>query len=270
MYPNPDTNASAPPPQPAPSAPATSVQAQKSEGAKVFLDRARELLTRSEYETFKSLLIDFRKPSGDSQQSKAAAQKFEELTKRIKTMFSGERAELLKGFEQFIPERRRERYRQLISEEDAEMSESNPTKSGTNGKLAERKNLSQETPNNKRKRVVDLLTGSSSVKKTRLPGYNSDATPSAPPAPIPAPPPVIDISLTLEENNVSGITSDAPTVGKTPVCTVCQEPYRDPHVARVCGHMCCLECWENWLKMKLECPMCKAKVRPKLLTRVFL
>lgn len=36
-----------------------------------------------------------------------------------------------------------------------------------------------------------------------------------------------------------------------------------------CGHLACLECWKRWLKEKLVCPKCKARVREKGLIRVF-
>lgn len=32
-----------------------------------------------------------------------------------------------------------------------------------------------------------------------------------------------------------------------------------------CGHVACAKCWEKWLETKLECPICRARVRPKFL-----
>ena len=35
-----------------------------------------------------------------------------------------------------------------------------------------------------------------------------------------------------------------------------------------CNHVLCNNCWANWLLEKYECPLCKAKVRPKTLKRL--
>ena len=29
------------------------------------------------------------------------------------------------------------------------------------------------------------------------------------------------------------------------------------------GHLACFDCWDNWLKIKLECPKCKLKFLEK-------
>jgi regulator of telomere elongation helicase 1 len=55
---------------------------------------------------------------------------------------------------------------------------------------------------------------------------------------------------------------------KKPVtCMICYEDTSTKtfQVAK-CGHMACMECWGNCLSLKLECPMCKRRVRTKGLT----
>ncbi len=52
-------------------------------------------------------------------------------------------------------------------------------------------------------------------------------------------------------------------------CVVCYA--RDKTIlASKCGHLACEDCWNNWLKIKLECPMCKKKVRQKQLIKLHL
>lgn len=51
------------------------------------------------------------------------------------------------------------------------------------------------------------------------------------------------------------------------VCVICQDPPTLPHSSR-CGHVCCLPCWETWLRTSLECPVCRTRTRPKQLTRL--
>lgn len=38
-------------------------------------------------------------------------------------------------------------------------------------------------------------------------------------------------------------------------------------MAAPCGHMLCAPCWASTLAVKLECPVCRAYVRPKQLHR---
>lgn len=32
-----------------------------------------------------------------------------------------------------------------------------------------------------------------------------------------------------------------------------------------CGHVACTGCWKEWLSNKLECPLCRTRVREKFL-----
>jgi len=52
-------------------------------------------------------------------------------------------------------------------------------------------------------------------------------------------------------------------------CPICQDTPQDPQVS-LCGHVCCSECWKKALGVKLECPVCRQKVREKQLKRIYL
>ncbi|GAM29214.1 hypothetical protein SAMD00019534_123900 [Acytostelium subglobosum LB1] len=45
-------------------------------------------------------------------------------------------------------------------------------------------------------------------------------------------------------------------------CPICQCKPTNGHVS-LCGHICCWECWGQWLSIKLECPVCREKTRLK-------
>lgn len=53
-------------------------------------------------------------------------------------------------------------------------------------------------------------------------------------------------------------------------CLICLENFKEPCASISCGHVCCKNCWVEWLSKKLECPICKAKVRLPQLTRIYI
>ena len=53
-----------------------------------------------------------------------------------------------------------------------------------------------------------------------------------------------------------------------PKCTICHESFKSPFSSN-CGHVCCYACWQQWLTQKLECPICKEKVRMKQLRKIY-
>ncbi|KAF2068874.1 hypothetical protein CYY_009805 [Polysphondylium violaceum] len=47
-------------------------------------------------------------------------------------------------------------------------------------------------------------------------------------------------------------------------CPICQCNFINPYISP-CGHICCFECWCQWLSLKLECPVCRERARIKLI-----
>lgn len=45
------------------------------------------------------------------------------------------------------------------------------------------------------------------------------------------------------------------------LCTICHFEADRPEVSALCGHFACQACWGKWLTEKLECPVCRCKVR---------
>jgi len=64
-------------------------------------------------------------------------------------------------------------------------------------------------------------------------------------------------------SNVDGVT-----------CMICYESNKTSTEKKFqlsrCGHVACEPCWGTWLQVKVECPMCKSKVRPKQLITMHL
>ncbi|CAD8210129.1 unnamed protein product [Paramecium pentaurelia] len=50
-------------------------------------------------------------------------------------------------------------------------------------------------------------------------------------------------------------------------CVICWSNTPDKTMCKSekCGHVACQDCWKQWLQTKLECPLCRARVREKFL-----
>lgn len=68
------------------------------------------------------------------------------------------------------------------------------------------------------------------------------------------------LSSLLEQNNETEKFKTVNDTEKRTCCPICQEIPITPQQAR-CGHIMCAECWKSWLLTKLECPLCRSKVR---------
>lgn len=102
--------------------------------------------------------------------------------------------------------------------------------------------------------INPIVIGSSSPGDCKAP---TSVLPT--PQPATAPTPAAAVATKTE-----GGGSNTPS---RPQCPICLEPFKSPFSA-VCGHICCHACWQSWLQQKLECPVCKEKVRFKQLRKV--
>ncbi|CAK91616.1 unnamed protein product (macronuclear) [Paramecium tetraurelia] len=52
-------------------------------------------------------------------------------------------------------------------------------------------------------------------------------------------------------------------------CVICWSNTPDKVMCKSekCGHVACQDCWKQWLQTKLECPLCRARVREKFLIK---
>lgn len=52
------------------------------------------------------------------------------------------------------------------------------------------------------------------------------------------------------------------------LCTICKEVASVPCANKDCGHICCQNCWLEWLKIKAICPMCREPVRKENISKI--
>ena len=73
----------------------------------------------------------------------------------------------------------------------------------------------------------------------------------------------------LEQLNNNTFTDTTKNVYDCPICfkTSSQNTNLIYSISK-CRHVLCNICWSGWLAEKLECPLCKAKARPKTLKRL--
>mmetsp|Transcript_87898 Transcript_87898/g.246895 ORF Transcript_87898/g.246895 Transcript_87898/m.246895 type:complete len:264 (-) Transcript_87898:41-832(-) len=94
-------------------------------------------------------------------------------------------------------------------------------------------------------RIVDVASDVASSKRRRA---GAGAGPPQPP-----------------EALSSGPANEAPAQA---LCVMCRHPPCRPKVAVLCGHFACGECWDRWMVLKFECPVCRKKARPGNLVQV--
>ena len=82
-----------------------------------------------------------------------------------------------------------------------------------------------------------------------------------------------NLKLEFEEENENKNLNETKDDNKLK-CPICYESQNDNNelhfsVSR-CGHIVCHNCWDQCLRQKLECPICKKKVTKKTLVQLFL
>ena len=73
----------------------------------------------------------------------------------------------------------------------------------------------------------------------------------------------------LEQLNNNIYTSETKEEYECPICFKISDKNPDLiYSISKCHHILCNICWSGWLSQKLECPLCKAKTRPKTLKKI--
>jgi len=144
-------------------------------------------------------------------------------------------------FDFFLTSSNKEKWKKLLEKQKLENEENEE-----NGR-SEKEN--SPTRDSKKREVIDLISGEKKMERKRKKPRLSLPTPSK-----------------LPLSNIS--SPDEKDDGKIRCC-ICQNKPIKPHKAK-CKHLCCLECWERWLKNKLECPVCRARVRIRQIKPTYL
>ena len=240
-------------------------------GACAFALQVKEQLSSAEYGQFKAILQKFKVANAEVDTTSQAEAHFEALVGQCIGLFGARRA-LLEGFSTFTPPRFRERYLRMIRASFAGAApgvggyatkrprEPAPGSDGCGRVLA-------PAPE------VDLVTGKAKKQKAAAPAFANPlpgvgADPQGPVAANGEPSRSL-LPGAAPQRPTSSASGDStqPAAPAGFECQICKDQCRDPHSAR-CGHICCHECWTTWLAQKCECPVCRAKVRMKLLTKL--
>jgi hypothetical protein len=73
----------------------------------------------------------------------------------------------------------------------------------------------------------------------------------------------------FDQLNENTYTEESKNVYECPICFKISNKNKDlKYSMSKCHHVLCNLCWAAWLTEKLECPLCKAKARPKTLKRI--
>lgn len=116
-----------------------------------------------------------------------------------------------------------------------------------------------------KKPQVDLITGQVTSPSMKSPPWIRRSPPkredSVEIVSIPLPSTSSDVSN--QPTDDEGSLQPSSQSAECPICARTQTNFR----TAPCGHSCCLDCWNNWLSTKLECPFCRGRVRVKKLEK---
>lgn len=223
-----------------------------------FIQKLKSIITDEDYKEFKKIMKSFN----DKKQS-PNTKLYEDLIKRIKPIFEKTKEvkdELFEGFKVFFPDSFHQNYDKIVNEEK-------PKK--------EKRSLEYDlfTGTNKKKKVY---TSSQNNSQNSTPSSNSNLTPKSNESidltnedEIILYDPIIPDKKSKEEDLKKDEDLKKNDQVEKRKCFICFEEFKNPHNAN-CGHVACKECWDEWLKRKIECPICKEKVRVKHLRPVFI
>jgi hypothetical protein len=74
----------------------------------------------------------------------------------------------------------------------------------------------------------------------------------------------------IKSKSLTNNQSEKKDILQCPICFDLMHNSKFSFLVSKCGHICCENCWEKTLSNKLECPLCKKKVKKKNLIKIFI
>ncbi len=179
------------------------------------------------------------------------------------------RADLLKGFETFIPPKHHAEYHHLSGQMQLLPSSVLTTS-------ASRQRPVVAAPSRKPEQLEEVIRARAAAKMAERAAVNERAKEepvlvcSASPVKTPSRAEALvgDETAAVATAVAAIATKAVASPSGKPTCPICLDSFKQPFSA-VCGHICCHTCWQSWLQQKLECPVCKDKVRFKQLRKIY-
>jgi hypothetical protein len=189
-----------------------------------------------------------------------------------------DRQEVLKGFEGFVPSKYKEDFQHMVKM--GSLTPSNVLKDKTKVKAmpredvkAEMEKMIQSRAATKAAEMIKLEASETKSNNNNNNNHNNNNnTNAAEPIVISSGSPAVVVVPTEAPVKKAPMVVAAPVIEESaqahPKCPICLDALRQPFSAN-CGHVCCFLCWQKWLGQKLECPVCKEKVRVKHLRKLY-
>lgn len=164
-----------------------------------------------------------------------------------------------KGFETFIPAKYHAEFQQTVL--DMQASEKKVVKRTTHVREE------SAAPSSVSKPALDRLVQERKREQQQALALASSKTPIVVGSSSPGDALANESRANDAKNASNAPPKSDPGTPSKPHCPICLDVFKSPFSA-VCGHICCHACWQTWLQQKLECPVCKEKVRFKQLRKV--
>lgn len=238
----------------------------ESKGAN-FIQKLKSILTEEEYKEFKKILQSF-----NEKKQNPNPKIYEDLTNRIKSLFEkvkGVKEELFNGFKVFFPESFHSRYDEIISSEKPKKEKRPMEYDLFSGTIKKKKTYSISQPNSQSS--SQNSTPKSNISNESIDLTGDDILISDPIIPEIKEKIIEDkpVEKPVEKTIGKSVEEEKTSEKRISNCPICLGDFVKPH-SSMCGHVCCHECWIELLARKLECPVCKAKVRVPHLRPLFI
>ncbi|KAL9654203.1 hypothetical protein ABK040_000785 [Willaertia magna] len=235
-----------------------------------YLQKVKLTLTTEQYQEFKKLLIEFKKLSSSKGQTSSTS--FKSLVIKLSELFTLNNPDLIDQFKDFISSKLHDKFDEVVKNYSKEQAEQKKRKQApqqvtygydllTGGKTKKIKpNTTDNTTSNANPNQNIVVIDEDGDEAMTDAKSTSSSTPNIA---------YVDYTCGRRYFIVNADTTDDNEDKPSLKCCICKDAAKEPATSK-CGHLGCYACWNQWLQEKLECPMCRERVRLKSLTRLYL